>query len=143
MSSVQETPKKTPTANDVYVYLFAHPTQSNVPLPGDGKNSVTVGHATEIPYVFGNRLNPLYGEDQLAVLMSSYWVRFAVTGDPNGGGDAVRWPKYNIDEDNLLRFDVTAEFGGDGVRVQEHVRENACDWQQQHRVPLSSTVGYR
>ena len=143
MSSVQETPKETPTANDVYVYLFAHPTQSNVPLPGDGKNSVTVGHATEIPYVFGNRLNPLYGEDQLAALMSSYWVRFAVTGDPNGGGDAVRWPKYNIDEDNLLCFDVTAEFGGDGVRVQEHVRENACDWQQQHRVPLSSTVGYR
>ena len=41
------------TSPNVYVYLFAHPTQTPYPLPGDGRGSVTVGHATEIPYVFG------------------------------------------------------------------------------------------
>ena len=53
-------------------------------------------HGAEIPYVFGSfgaRDWPWEPIDQtLSETMSSYWVNFAATGDPNGGR-LLRWPR--------------------------------------------------
>ena len=84
-------------SQDTYVYLFAHPTQETIPLPGDGKGAVTVGHATEIPYVFGDVWAfPNYkDESDLAFEMGTYWINFAKYGSPNSVQTLPKWPKYD------------------------------------------------
>ena len=87
-----------------YLYYF-----SRVP---PGPNSATLGayHAAEIGYVFHNlHLSTRPYEDtdrKLSDVMSSYWVNFAATGDPNGSG-LPKWPVYRE------RSDLALEFGND------------------------------
>jgi para-nitrobenzyl esterase len=72
-------------------------------------------HGFEIVYVF-NHLSasperPWKPWDStLADTVSSYWVNFAKTGDPNGPG-LPQWPAYNEHADLLMHFDdkVTVE----------------------------------
>src|SRR5260370_15393670 len=68
----------------VYLYFF-----SRVP-PGPAAARMRAYHSAEIAYVFHNthRLGrPWEDTDhQLSDVMSSYWVNFATTGDPNGKG---------------------------------------------------------
>jgi len=85
-----------------YVYLFAQ----NPPAP-DGQPPFPATHASEVPYAFDNLGElPLYPDrsvpdlaaaskpdQKVADEMSSYWVNFARTGDPNGKG-LPKWPEY-------------------------------------------------
>lgn len=119
-----------------FAYLFAHPTQSPfIPLPGDGPGSVTVGHATEIPYVYGYP-SPILNsgeEEELAQSMSLYWLNFCKTGDPNGEYLPAKFPHYDSSTDRVMRFNTHSE---GGIRAQSNLRKTACDWQDKHRVPL-------
>lgn len=65
-----------------YLYHFVHEPPV---VPGQPNRRAT--HVAEIPYVF-NIPGPLWTEidRRLADTMSSYWVNFARTGDPNGPG---------------------------------------------------------
>jgi len=89
----------------VFLYYFSHVP----PLP----NSEWLGaqHGSEIPYAF-NWPNGRYGSEvawtdgdrKLADRISSYWVNFATTGDPNGRGlptwrafDRMREQAFGID----------------------------------------------
>jgi para-nitrobenzyl esterase len=74
-----------------YVYYFTHepPSAGNQPPRG-------ATHTAEIQYVFSNPpANRQWTEQEhkLADVMSSYWVNFASTGDPNGK-ELPAWPAY-------------------------------------------------
>jgi para-nitrobenzyl esterase len=77
-------------------------------------------HAAEIPYVFGNieAVSAIAGlknaydrsDRDLAKTMSAAWVRFATTGDPNGGG-LPAWAAYTAVADPYLEFGSTIKPG--------------------------------
>jgi para-nitrobenzyl esterase len=79
-----------------FLYYFTHepPTSEGSPRGGRGSGAT---HGAEAQYVFENLLGnrPWTALDrQLADTISSYWVNFATTGDPNGKG-LPPWPAYH------------------------------------------------
>ncbi|WP_349350976.1 carboxylesterase family protein [Flagellimonas sp. MMG031] len=91
----------------VYMYLFTW--QSPV---FDGKYKSL--HCMELPFVFDNieRANHMTGGGEKAQLladkMSSAWINFAKTGDPNHAG-LPTWPKYNTVNTATMHLDNTCE----------------------------------
>ncbi len=77
----------------VYVYYFSHrPQYPNQPRYKDWG----AAHGSEISYVFGNFIPamPATAADlTLSDEVSSYWVNFANTGNPNGAG-LPQWPAF-------------------------------------------------
>ena len=99
----------------VYLYLFSR----SIHVPGGEK--LGAYHAIEIPYVWDTLATqpwvPRQPYDQeLADTVSSAWVRFAATGDPNGGGMAT-WPPFSSANEEYL------EFGDDFVRAGTSFRK--------------------
>ena len=94
----------------VYLYLFSR----SIHVPGGEK--LGAYHAIEIPYVWdtlaSQKFVPRQPYDQeLADTVSSAWVRFAATGDPNGGGMAT-WPPLHQRERGLPRVRRRRRPGG-------------------------------
>jgi para-nitrobenzyl esterase len=87
--------------NRAFVYYFDH----RSPLTPDGAT-----HGAEMRYVFGNfdpRMGPPTAADlALADKISSYWVNFAKTGDPNGTG-LPSWPTFDETTQQVLYMDGT------------------------------------
>jgi para-nitrobenzyl esterase len=89
-----------------YVYYFDHRT----PLSRNG-----AGHAAEIPYVFrtlgtfsgpsGLIGTPQPGDRAMSELMSSYFVNFAKSGDPNGAG-LPQWPSFSESSQTVMYLDA-------------------------------------
>jgi para-nitrobenzyl esterase len=83
-----------------YLYYFDHRT----PASPDGSS-----HATEVGFVFGNLgrpgMPPAAADSALSELMSSYWVNFAKTGNPNGPG-LPRWPAFSDAKPSVMHFDA-------------------------------------
>jgi para-nitrobenzyl esterase len=100
-----------------YLYYF-----SRVP-PGPQSAQYRSYHAAEIAYVFAN-LNPPRpweaADRELSELMSSMWVNFAKTGNPNGKSLA-KWPAYRVQSDESLEF-------GDKVKVITGLHKPALDF---------------
>jgi para-nitrobenzyl esterase len=70
-------------------------------------------HAAEVSYVFNNLVgvkSPPVRDSELAKQMSRYWVQFAATGNPNGGGLPL-WPEYKKASDKHLEFGNTTQVG--------------------------------
>lgn len=90
-----------------YVYRFTR----KVPATGE---YVKYGafHTGEVPYAYDNLKfvnrpwEPV--DQQLATTMSSYWVNFVKTGDPNGSG-LPEWPVYTTSEKKVMILGVKQE----------------------------------
>jgi para-nitrobenzyl esterase len=100
-----------------YLYYFSHRP------PGPQSARLRAFHGCEIAYVFSNFTWPFPWEDadrKLGDVISSYWVNFARTGDPNGEGLA-KWPTYNASTDQTLEF-------GDTVSARSQVNKAGMDF---------------
>jgi para-nitrobenzyl esterase len=99
--------RQTTIGKRAYWYFFTHE-----PPVEPGSRNLKSTHTAEIPYVFNNLAPPRVFPDAsspalasasprdraLAQSVSSYWVNFARTGDPNGkdpsGKDLPKWPAF-------------------------------------------------
>jgi para-nitrobenzyl esterase len=75
-----------------YLYFF-----TRVPPVVQGRPSRGATHTVELSYMFENLAPATPWTDvdrKLADMMSSYWVNFAATGNPNGKG-LPEWPAYS------------------------------------------------
>jgi para-nitrobenzyl esterase len=100
-----------------YLYYFSR----RPPGPQSGK--LRAFHAAEIAYVFGTFVWPFPWEDtdrKLSDIITSYWVNFAATGNPNGGG-LPKWPAYNAKDDQALEF-------GDQISVRSEINKAGLDF---------------
>jgi len=87
----------------VFLYRFEHVAPRS---GGRELGSVGATHGSEIAYVFqhaGPDWTP--ADHALSDLISSYWVSFAKSGDPNGEGRPA-WPAYRPDAPALLTLDT-------------------------------------
>jgi para-nitrobenzyl esterase len=82
--------------------------------PGSDPVKVGAFHCAELAYVFGtqNTVDRPWEEvdRQLSDVMSSYWVRFAATGNPNGPG-LPEWPAYDDKSRHVQDFGSRAGVG--------------------------------
>ena len=84
-----------------YQYYFDyHP---NSPESGSG-------HGSDVPYAFqtlggGPMGEPKEADLKLSDMISSYWINFARTGDPNGSG-LPEWPAFKENDQKVMVFDT-------------------------------------
>jgi para-nitrobenzyl esterase len=68
------------------------------------------GHGSDVPYAFqtlsgGQGGAPKPEDLKLADMISSYWVNFAKSGDPNGPG-LPKWPAFTASDQKVMVFDA-------------------------------------
>jgi para-nitrobenzyl esterase len=101
----------------VYSYYF-----TRVP-PGLNSEKYGAFHGAEILYVFGNLGPPRPWQDvdrALSATMMSYWVNFAINGNPNGAG-LPEWPAYETAQDAVLAL-------GDTIATRKQVNRQGIDF---------------
>jgi carboxylesterase type B len=94
-------------------YLFTRPRNNAADAPI---------HGAELQYVFGTlpgqhrgQKRPFDATDQaVSQAMTDAWVRFASTGNPNGG-TLPAWAPYQSERDNYLEFGTTIATGETGA----------------------------
>jgi para-nitrobenzyl esterase len=93
----------------VYMYQFAY---EGTQTAGNPPVALKAAHSLEIPFVFAHpRPNAdksiAESESKLAEQMSSAWIAFARTGDPNVKGE-LEWPKFTPKTRATMVFDTTS-----------------------------------
>ena len=98
-----------------YQYFFSH-----VP-PTPNRAEVGAYHAAEILYVFNNLAKVDWAlsavDTALADAVSNAWVRFAATGDPNGGA-MPQWRPYDAASQSYLDMGDTLAPGTNLLQAQ-------------------------
>jgi para-nitrobenzyl esterase len=101
----------------VYGYRFGYVADSMRP-----EWTLGAPHASEIPFVF-DTVKARYGasltarDEAVAQLTSAYWVAFAKTGDPNGGGRPF-WPAFTTAGDKLLLIGDAVHAEADPLKAE-------------------------
>jgi para-nitrobenzyl esterase len=112
-----------------YLYYFTHE-----PPTAPGGRALGATHGAEAAYVFENLApgRPWTDLDhQVADTISSYWVNFAATGDPNGKG-LTRWPAFDAKKsDRPLVLGDKVEVGAAPNRAQLAIYQALYDQQRQ------------
>jgi para-nitrobenzyl esterase len=91
----------------VYAYFYTHAE------PGEGADKFGAFHSSEIPYVLSTLdAAPERGftlaDRELSLILSSYWVNFAKTGNPNGKGLAP-WSAMTPQKPMVMEFSTKAK----------------------------------
>ena len=68
------------------------------------------GHGSDVPYAFqtlggGPAGEPKPADLKLSDTISSYWINFEKSGDPNGPG-LPEWPAFSEDDSKVMVFDT-------------------------------------
>jgi para-nitrobenzyl esterase len=107
--------------SDVYMYRFSRVAPSSRSAWGGA------AHTTEVSYVFDNTSGDAsqYEDSDRTVsrAMADAWVRFATTGNPNGG-EVPAWPPYRFPDYRLMDF-------GEAATVRSNARSPEVDFFQQ------------
>jgi para-nitrobenzyl esterase len=85
-------------------------------------------HGGELEYLFGNKPADQAWDAkdrEVSKLMGDYWVRFAETGNPNGG-DAPIWPRVNGQPTTYLYFGAKTE-AKHSTELEERVKQLTVD----------------
>jgi para-nitrobenzyl esterase len=82
----------------VYLYFFTHAP------PGPNHDLLGAYHGAELGYVF-NRPGAAWTDDdrRIADILSSYWLNFAKTGNPNGPG-LPPWPAFDRKAEQIMEL---------------------------------------
>ena len=103
----------------VYLYHYSYVAQSR------RETDPAARHAAELGFVF-NTLATGDGvtdvDRDVARQISSYWVQFAKTGDPNGN-DLPEWPPFTGETDQLLEFTMDSQ-----PRVRRNFESSKLDF---------------
>jgi len=110
--------RMTRSGDPVHFYEFSRVVKA------PGGEQLGAFHAAELSSVWNNLAVETWvphqpSDQDLADTMSAAWVRFAATGDPNGG-DLPTWPLYDSEEERFLRF-------GDTIATGSGVRTGYCE----------------
>jgi para-nitrobenzyl esterase len=111
-----------------YLYYF-----SRRP-PGPQSERLRAFHASEIAYVFGTFIWPFPWDDadkKLSDAITSYWVNFAASGNPNGA-NLPKWPAYNTADDQAMEF-------GDQIAVRANINKAGLDFFDSYYQSLAET----
>jgi para-nitrobenzyl esterase len=99
-----------------YLYTLTYRTTAR-------RGALRTPHALEIPFVFDNieTSKRFVGEGDgpaaMAEQMSSSWIAFAKTGDPNNQA-IPSWPPYSVDKRESMVFNVESAVAGDFASVE-------------------------
>jgi para-nitrobenzyl esterase len=67
------------------------------------------GHGSDVPYAFQTlatrRDQPSASDLKLSDLISTYWINFAASGNPNGSG-LPEWPAFTPEQPQVMVFDA-------------------------------------
>jgi para-nitrobenzyl esterase len=102
-----------------YIYQFGH-------VPPDKPNFPNYGafHTSEVPFALHtlHTWNRLWQnlDKELENIISSYWVNFAKTGNPNGN-NLPEWKSYNRQSGNIMLF-------GDVVEIKAALLKKEIDF---------------
>jgi para-nitrobenzyl esterase len=106
---------------EVYIYRFSRVAPSSRSAWGGA------AHTSEVPFVFDNTSGNAAQFDEIdrtvSRAMADAWVRFAKTGNPNGGG-LPQWPAYRSPDYRLLDF-------GEAVTVRSNAQSPEVEFFQQ------------
>lgn len=93
--------------NNTYIYQFSY-----VPTDKPGFPNYGAFHTADVPFALHNLDmwdRPWTEADrQVENYMSSYWINFVKTGDPNGTG-LTQWPAYEKNTGNIIDLGAKAE----------------------------------
>lgn len=87
-----------------WLYYFSHRPS------GPMKEQLGAYHAAEIQYVFDNYPRNIPHEQEMADIMSDYWVSFAKTGEPKVA-DRPEWKPYTQEERSYVEFNNETKDG--------------------------------
>jgi para-nitrobenzyl esterase len=112
-----------------YLYRFSYvPEFGRSKMPG-------AAHGAEVPFVFNTiskvRMASLLSvrDRQMARTVQGYWVAFAKTGDPNGGG-RPKWPRYDPATDPWMELSADVQAANEVRKplLDLHERRIRASW---------------
>ncbi|MCC8156458.1 MAG: carboxylesterase family protein [Oscillospiraceae bacterium] len=132
----------------LYGYYYEHLRPGEQPLrTPDGTVQTIAVHGSEIPFVFGNLNGGDSGTDYpwtpydyaLSGAMGDYWVNFAETGDPNGGG-LPHWEPFTASAPEVMHF---RDDGWGMANIVDHPEaERVIQYTMEHPGMLEDLQGF-